>query len=61
MAFGFGKHKTDDSAPSGDWHNSQLRFKVIIDNLQDGVVLFDDQGVIQLINPAAARLALDDQ
>lgn len=32
------------------------RFKVILDNIDDGVVLIDDQGVIQLINPAGADL-----
>jgi PAS domain S-box-containing protein len=58
MPFGLGKHKNDEpNAPSGDWHDSQQRFKVIVENLQDGVVLFDEQGVIQLINPAAARMA----
>lgn len=32
------------------------RFKVIIDNIEDGVLLIDDQGVIQLINPGGASL-----
>ncbi len=32
------------------------RFKVIIDNIEDGVILIDDQQVIQLINPGGAGL-----
>ncbi len=33
-----------------------LKFKVIIDGIEDGVVLFDTQQVIQLINPGAAAI-----
>jgi PAS domain S-box-containing protein len=33
-----------------------LKFKVIIDNIEDGVILIDDQQVIQLINPGAATI-----
>ena len=32
------------------------RFKVIIDNIEDGVILIDDEGVVQLINPGGAAL-----
>jgi len=33
-----------------------LKFKVIIDSIEDGVILIDDQQVIQLINPGAAAI-----
>lgn len=33
-----------------------LRFKVIIDSIEDGVILIDDQEAIQLINPGAATI-----
>lgn len=33
-----------------------LRFKVIIDNIEDGVVLIDEQGTVQLMNPGAGAL-----
>jgi PAS domain S-box-containing protein len=32
------------------------RFKVIIDNIEDGVILIDNQEVIQLINPGASAI-----
>lgn len=49
---------------SGDAHthlpsnlrDESLKFKVIIDNIEDGVVLIDDEQVIQLINPGAATI-----
>jgi two-component system, OmpR family, sensor histidine kinase VicK len=33
-----------------------LKFKVIIDSIEDGVVLIDSEGVIQLINPGAGAI-----
>jgi PAS domain S-box-containing protein len=33
-----------------------LKFKTIIDNIDDGVIMIDDQQVIQLINPGAATI-----
>ena len=36
--------------------NETQRFKVIIDGLQDGVILIDDQKTIQMINPGAGNL-----
>lgn len=38
---------------SGNWRDEGLKFKVIIDNIEDGVILIDDQQIIQLINPGA--------
>ncbi len=32
------------------------KFKIIIDNIEDGVILIDDQQAIQLINPGAAHI-----
>jgi PAS domain S-box-containing protein len=39
-----------------DLRDDTLKFKVIIDNIEDGVILIDDQQVIQLINPGAATI-----
>lgn len=41
---------------SGDLRDQQRRFEVIINSLEYGVVLLDDQQTIRLINPAAAAL-----
>ena len=59
MAFGLGHKKASNGGaqPAGNWRDGDQRFKVIVENLQDGVVLFDEQFNIQLINSAAARLA----
>jgi PAS domain S-box-containing protein len=53
----FGKAKAGQASrlPS-ELQADSSRFKVIIDNLEDGVVLLDDQGVIQMINPGAAAI-----
>ena len=39
-----------------DLRDDSLKFKIIIDNIEDGVILIDDQQVIQLINPGAATI-----
>jgi PAS domain S-box-containing protein len=36
--------------------DEQQKFKVIIDNIQDGVIMIDSEQTIQLINPAAAAI-----
>src|SRR5688572_24841257 len=36
--------------------DDNLKFKVIIDNIDEGVILIDDEGTIQLINPAASAM-----
>jgi two-component system sensor histidine kinase VicK len=36
-----------------DLHNDTLKFKVIIDSIEDGVIMIDQQQTIQLINPGA--------
>lgn len=32
------------------------KFKVILDNIEDGVVLIDSQGIIRMINPGASKM-----
>lgn len=50
-------HKKPPSAHlPNSLRNETQRFKVIIDSLQDGVVLIDDQKTIQMINPGAGSL-----
>ncbi len=39
-----------------DLRDETLKFKVIIDNIEEGVILIDDQQTIQLINPGAANI-----
>lgn len=56
---GWGKNK---NAPKKSTHlpanlqDDALKFKVIIDSIEEGVVLVDDQSTIQVINPGAAGL-----
>jgi PAS domain S-box-containing protein len=41
---------------SGNLDDEQLRFKVIIDNIEDGVLMIDKDRVVKLINPGAATI-----
>jgi PAS domain S-box-containing protein len=50
---GFGKRKTGGNNLATDLRDEQLKFKVIVNTIEDGVVLIDDQGIIQLFNPGA--------
>lgn len=50
---GNGKQATNLPANLRD---DTLKFKVIVDNIEDGVILIDDQQTIQLINPGAAAI-----
>lgn len=53
----FGKAKAGPGSQlPANLQDDTQRFKIIIDNLEDGVILLDNQGVIQLINPAAAAI-----
>jgi PAS domain S-box-containing protein len=36
--------------------DDSLKFKAIVENIEEGVILLDDQMVIQLINPGAAKI-----
>src|SRR5438270_5800805 len=54
------KDKTVSQAGVGtstsNLQNDNSQFKVVLDAIEDGVVLIDVQGVVQLINPAAAAM-----
>src|SRR5512146_825800 len=39
---------------TGNLGDEKQRFRIIINNIDDGVILIDNQQVIQLINPSAA-------
>lgn len=57
--FNFGAGKGGKPARTGlpaDLQDEASRFKVIINTIEDGVILIDNQQTIQLINPAAAAL-----
>lgn len=58
LMFGFGKSvkKPDNTASANDLHDQRKRFEIIINNIADGIVLIDEDQVIQMINPAAAAL-----
>lgn len=54
-----GRIKSDSNSPGevpSNWRDETQKFKVIIENIEDGVILFDSKNVIQLFNPAAAKL-----
>lgn len=57
---GGGKSQAKTGGASGataaDLHDEKLKFEVIINSIEDGVMLVDSQGVIQLCNPGAATL-----
>lgn len=48
-------HKTNNLASS--LRDEKLKSDIILNSIEDGVVLIDEQKNIQLLNPAAARLA----
>ncbi len=59
----FGHKKSSGSnAPQGIKHlaanlqDQQLRFEIIINGIEDGVILIDPEGSIQLINPGAGTI-----
>jgi PAS domain S-box-containing protein len=55
----FGKSKKDGGDKTrlpANLRDDTLKFKTIIDSIEDGVVLIDSQQVIQLINPGAATI-----
>jgi PAS domain S-box-containing protein len=53
-ASGAGANKSNHLPAS--LRDETLKFKVIIDNIEEGVILIDDQQIIQLINPGAAAI-----
>jgi PAS domain S-box-containing protein len=56
--FGLGKKQSSSATPtsrlSANLEDDKLRFKVIIDNIEDGVIMIDQEHVVRLINPGAA-------
>jgi PAS domain S-box-containing protein len=54
--FGGGKDRSDGSDLARSLHDEKLRFELIVNNIDDGVILIDDQNVIRLFNPAAASM-----
>ena len=54
--FGMKKTQQGNSHLAGNLRDEKLKFEVIINNIEDGVLLLDDQGVIQLCNPAASHI-----
>ena len=57
--FGLGKKSSGQGTTehlSAKLQDDQLRFKVIIDNIEDGVVMIDQERVIRLINPGGATI-----
>ena len=55
--FGLGKSSSAHKAPlAGDLGDEKLRFEVIVNAIEDGVILIDGQQVIQLINPGASAI-----
>lgn len=57
----FGRSKksgdsNDNSHLSAKLQDDQLRFKVIIDNIEDGVIMIDEERVVRLINPGGATI-----
>lgn len=51
-----GKNRGDNARLPAGLRDDTQKFKLIIDNIEDGVVLVDSQQVIQLINPGAGTM-----
>jgi len=55
--FRFGKRKAPSSSKlASSLHDEQTKNSIILNSIEDGVVLIDDQGIIQLFNPGAAAI-----
>lgn len=56
--FGINKKKKTDVEPAstGDIAVEQKRFEIIVQNIEDGVVLFDNQGTVRLFSPSAEKI-----
>ena len=54
--FGLNKQPAAFSADPANVHDEKLKFQVIVNSIEDGVLLIDKEGVIQLCNPAAAAM-----
>lgn len=54
--FNFSKQTSGTDNLSKNLQDETLKFKVIIDNIEDGVILINSQGVIKLFNPGASKM-----
>jgi PAS domain S-box-containing protein len=56
--FGLGrpKHQAAGAQLSGDLNDERLRFEVIVNAIDDGVILVDSDQVVQMINPGGAKI-----
>jgi two-component system sensor histidine kinase VicK len=52
----FGKHTDSGHLPAG-LRDDSLKFKLIVDTIDEGVILVDNQQVVQLINPGASTIS----
>jgi PAS domain S-box-containing protein len=59
LMFGVGKPRATghSSQLSGDLADEKRRFEVIFNSIEDGVILVDNQAIIQLINPGASAIS----
>lgn len=51
-----GKRKSNNSKLASSLRDEQTKNSIILNSIEDGVVLIDEQGVIQLFNPGAAAI-----
>ncbi len=56
MFGGLKKDGKNKSRLPANLRDNASKFKVIMDNIEDGVVLIDSQGVIQMMNPGAGKM-----
>jgi PAS domain S-box-containing protein len=54
--FGRNKTKPASSGLAANLRDERLKFEVIVNTIEDGVMLIDSQGDIQLFNPGAAQI-----
>ncbi|MBC7546723.1 PAS domain S-box protein [Candidatus Saccharibacteria bacterium] len=54
--FGRNKNKPGSSNLAANLRDERLKFEVIVNTIEDGVMLIDNQGDIQLFNPGAAKI-----
>jgi PAS domain S-box-containing protein len=50
------KDSADKNRLPANLRDDSLKFKVILDSIEDGVVLIDSEHIIQLINPGATKI-----
>lgn len=53
----FGKSKKTEKAIATSLHSEKVKSDIILNSIEDGVVMVDAQGVIQLFNPASTTIS----